>query len=206
MAKKLFQPNFVFLKRRIVYNELMPAEALSIDNQLAIAAATDEQAFSRLYEMYLPRIFAYVTRRICDRDEAEDIVSNIFLRVVENIARFNPEKSSFKTWIYTITTNMMIDYFRAHGKKKTEKIEAAHEIASTNPSPVEQAAKTHDKDFIHKIIGALPNRHQELLLLKFFSDLNVEELAEALGVTPNNVSVMTHRALAAFEITYKRYV
>ena len=184
----------------------MPAEALSIDNQLAIAAATDEQAFSRLYEMYLPRIFAYVTRRICDRDEAEDIVSNIFLRVVENIARFNPEKSSFKTWIYTITTNMMIDYFRAHGKKKTEKIEAAHEIASTNPSPVEQAAKTHDKDFIHKIIGALPNRHQELLLLKFFSDLNVEELAEALGVTPNNVSVMTHRALAAFEITYKRYV
>lgn len=184
----------------------MPAEAQNIDNELAIAAKTDEQAFSKLYEMYLPRIFAYVTRRICDRDEAEDIVSNIFLRVVENIGNFNPEKSSFKTWIYTITTNMMIDYFRSHGKKKTEKIEVAHDIASSGPSPVEQAVKSHDKDFTHMIIGKLPTRHQQLLLLKFFSDLNVEELAHALGVTPNNVSVMTHRALAAFEITYKRYV
>jgi RNA polymerase sigma-70 factor (ECF subfamily) len=66
-------------------------------------AKTDQAAFSQLYEMYLPKIFAYVTRRIGDRDEAEDLTSNIFVRVLENMKKFDQKKSSFKTWIYSST-------------------------------------------------------------------------------------------------------
>jgi RNA polymerase sigma-70 factor (ECF subfamily) len=174
--------------------------------ELAIAAKTDEAAFSKLYEMYLPKIFAYVTRRIADRDEAEDIVSNIFLRVVSHIKNFDPQKSSFKSWIYTITTHMMIDYFRTHGKRKHEELEAAEQVVDSAKNPAESAKTTQEKEKIHRVINRLPERHQKVIMLKYFSDLSLPEIAEALNITPNNAGVMVHRALEAFELAYHHYV
>ena len=178
-----------------------------VDEQLLVERAkTDESAFAELYEIYLPKIFAYITRRINDRDEAEDLVSNIFLRVVENIKGFNPSKSSFKTWIYTIATNMMIDFFRSNAKKKTCCIETAESVADTTLNPAEEAQNAEQKDKVFYAIRSLPERHQKVLLLRYCSDLSIVETAAALGVTENNVSVIIHRALKAFELTYKKYV
>ena len=92
------------------------------------------------------------------------------------------------------------------GKKKTEKLEQAERVVDPSLNPIQEAHKSHDKTVIRKVINELPERHQKLLTLKYFSDLTVEELAQALGVTANNISVMTHRALAAFEVIYQRYV
>ncbi|MBI4994647.1 sigma-70 family RNA polymerase sigma factor [Candidatus Peregrinibacteria bacterium] len=166
----------------------------------------DEAEFSRLYEIYLPKIFGFVARRINNREEAEDLVSNIFLKVVENIKNFNPAKSSFKTWIYTIATNMMIDYFRTVARKKTCCIENAESMADQTQNPAEGALNAEQREKVFSAIRSLPERHQKVLLLRYCSDLSIVETAEALNVTENNVSVIIHRALKAFEITYKRYV
>lgn len=169
-------------------------------------AKTDEQAFSQLYEMYLPKIFAYVTRRIGDRDEAEDLTSNIFVRVLENMKKFDSKKSSFKTWIYTIATHMMIDYFRSHKKKRTESIELAETISDPQKNPHEQAQESQQREKVLSIIDQLSDRHQRVLMLKYFSGLSTPELALALGVSENNASVIVHRALKDFQTTYQRYV
>lgn len=179
---------------------------MSPQEELAVQAKTDEAAFSKLYEMYLPKIFGYVTRRISDRDEAEDLTSNIFLRVLEHIKSFNPEKSSFKTWIYTIATRMMIDYFRTHGKRKHADLETAELVSDTAKNPHEEVKTNEDKKRVHRVIDELPERHQKIIMLKYFSDLSLNEIAETLSVTPNNAGVMVHRALEAFELAYQRYV
>lgn len=173
---------------------------------LAEQAKTDEEAFSKLYEKYLPQIFGYVARRLGNRAEAEDLVSNIFLRVLENIKSFNPAKSNFKSWLYTITTRMMIDYFRTHSNKKSEAIEKAEMFTDPAGNPREKAEQAEDRAKVHEVIKKLPERHQKVILLKYFSDLSIEDIAEILGVTKNNASVIIHRALEAFEITYQRYV
>lgn len=175
-------------------------------NELAMQAKTDEAAFSKLYEMYLPKIFSYVSRRIADRDEAEDIVSNIFLRVVSHIKSFDPQKSSFKSWIYTIATHMMIDYFRTHGKRKHEDIETAESVFDQAKNPYEEVKMSEEKKRVHRVIDRLPERHQKIIMLKYFSDLSLPEIAETLAVTPNNAGVMVHRALEAFELAYNSYV
>lgn len=166
----------------------------------------DEVEFSKLYESYLPKIFAYVTRRINNRSEAEDLTSNIFLKVVENIKNFNPAKSSFKTWIYTIATNMMIDYFRTNAKKKTCCIESAESMTDHSQNPGKAVSDSEQKQKVFSTIANLPERHQKALFLRYYSDLSIEEIAVALGVTENNVSVIIHRALKVFELTYKKYV
>lgn len=181
-------------------------QIMSPQEELAVQAKTDEAAFSKLYEMYLPKIFGYITRRIADRDEAEDLTSNIFLRVLENIKSFDPNRSSFKTWIYTIATRMMIDYFRIHGKRKHEMLEAAESVSDPAKNPHEEAHTNQEKLRVHNVIDQLPERHQKVIMLKFFSDLSLNEIAETLSVTPNNAGVMVHRALEAFELAYQHYV
>lgn len=180
----------------------------TLDSEAALAeqAKTNEAAFSQLYEMYLPKIFAYVTRRIGDRDEAEDLTANIFVRVLENMKKFDPKKSSFKTWIYTIATRMMIDYFRAHAKKRTESLEMAENISDPQKNPHEQIQENQQREKVLYAIDKLSDRHQRVLMLKFFSGFSTPELALALGVTENNASVMVHRALQDFQTTYQRYV
>lgn len=176
------------------------------EDELAVQAKTDEAAFSKLYEMYLPKIFAFVTRRINDRDEAEDLVSNIFLKWLTNRTSFNPKRGSFKTFLYTIATRTMIDYFRTREKKTHEKIEMAEDVADPEKNPHETASQNQEKFRVHRVIDKLPERHQKVIMLKFFSDLSTQEIAEALGVTENNAGVMIHRALAAFELVYQHYV
>lgn len=175
------------------------------DEQLAEKARTSEEAFAILYERFLPQIFGYVTKRIADRSEAEDITANIFLRVVEHLKTFNPQKSRFKTWLYTITTNMLIDHFRSSGRRKYEDLEKAEAVPSQNPGPQEEAAGSQNRQKVQHVISLLPERHQRVILLKYFSDLSIPEMAQALGVTANNAGVMLHRALAAFQLTYERY-
>lgn len=173
---------------------------------LAEQAKTDETAFSQLYEKYLPKIFAYVTRRIGNRHEAEDLTSNIFVRVLENMKNFNPKKSSFKTWIYMIATRMMIDYFRTQKNRRTESIEMAETVSDPEKNPHQQAQQNQQREKVISVMDKLADRHQQVLMLKYFSGLSTPELALALGVTENNASVVLHRALKDFEKTFQRYV
>jgi RNA polymerase sigma-70 factor (ECF subfamily) len=179
--------------------------AQETDEQLAKRAKEGEEAFSVLYERYMSKIFAYVSRRVGNRADAEDIVSAVFMRVVENIKSYNSEKSHFKTWLYTIATNMMIDYFRTTKKRSHEDIEVAEGVAEASPGPASLARAQQNRELVHRVIAALPERHQQILLLKYFSDLSLPEIAETLDVTPNNAGVMINRALKSFQLTYQRY-
>lgn len=66
-----------------------------------------------IYEQYRDKIFGYVSSRIHNRAEAEDVVSTIFLKICKNIDKYNPEKASLSTWVYTITCNTVYDSLKA---------------------------------------------------------------------------------------------
>lgn len=166
----------------------------------------DEKEFSALYETYMPKIYGYVTRRINNKEIAEDIVSKVFERVVEHFSRFNPKKSSFKTWIYTITTRCMIDYFRTNAHRLNADLSLAENVSDEKPTPRDEAVSSADREVVHTVISNLPDNYQKILLLKYFSDLTIDEISQVLEVSSNAVSVMIHRALKAFQITYNRYV
>lgn len=175
------------------------------EQELTKLAKTDEQAFSKLYDIYFQQIFGYITKRINNRAEAEDIVSQIFLKVVEQIHKFNPEVGNFKAWIYTIATNTLIDHFRRIAHSKSNPIEKAEKIPDPAKNPNEYAKEEANRELVLSVINQLPKQYQKILLLRYFSDLSIEEIAEALKINPNNTSVKIHRALKAFQITYLRY-
>lgn len=181
----------------------MPELPLHDELQLIERAKTDDWAFSILYETYFPKIYGYVLKRVGNREEAEDIVSQTFLKMVEKLKSFKSgQGSSFKSWIYTIATNSMLDYFRKLKKHKTEPVEQHLEIASKEFNPQERSIQTEEQKKVFHTISLLPKKYQNLLTLKYYSDLEHEEIAETLGVTINNLGVLLHRALKKFREVY----
>ncbi len=166
----------------------------------------DEETFTRYYEEYFPLMFHYISRRIADRAEVEDLVSNVFLKAIEQRDSFDEEKGTFKTWIYKIATNTMIDFFRK--KSKSSHTALGDELIETLPSQEKTASRLTDehlqKAHIHKVMNTLSERYQEALLLRYFTDCSIEEMTKILNISPNNTSVLLSRAHAAFMQSYTR--
>lgn len=170
---------------------------------LAERAQTDDEAFSLLYERYFPKIYAYIFRRIGDRDTTEDIVSMTFEKVFLHLNKFKPGNGgTFQAWVYRIATNSVIDYVR---KEK-------HTVATDPQNFPEEIHPIHDelhdviirqdRESVQRAIQLLPARYQEVITLKYFSELSNIEVAEVLGISANNAGVLLLRALKQFQKHY----
>lgn len=180
----------------------MPLLPTHDKQELIERAKTDDAAFSVLYEIYFPKIYGYVMKRVGKKEETEDIVSQTFLKMVEKLPAFQSGKGSFKSWIYTIATNIMFDYFRKLRKRREESIEEHLEIPSTHLNPHQQSLQLEEQKKVFHTLSLIPEKYQKLLHLKYYSELEYEEIAEVLGITVNNLGVILHRALKKFRETY----
>ena len=154
------------------------------------------EEFNKYYEEHMPQVYGYVYMRT-DRNKslAEDIVSEIFLKAIENFEQYTKEKGTFKSWIFQITKNYLIDYFRSNKNKASSSIDdLANELR--DPSNTKQAAQGEiEKEIIKEAIETLPDNKKELILLRYFSGYAYEEIAEITKDNENNIRVIIHRTL-----------
>jgi RNA polymerase sigma-70 factor (ECF subfamily) len=105
--------------------------------------------FGRLYEVYLPKVYQYARYRVGDKETAEDLTSDIFNKALDGFKRFDPQKASFSTWIFSIARNTIVDYYRKHAKvsRLSRDTESEHSISSDSPeeklSRSEETARLH---------------------------------------------------------------
>ncbi len=172
---------------------------------LAERAKTDDAAFSLLYERYFPKIYAYIFRRLGNREQTEDVVSVTFEKVFLHLDKFKPGGGgTFQAWIYRIATNAVIDYIR----KEKHTIAMAPEDLPEETHPTTgldattEMIKLEDSESVQRVIKKLPQRYQEVIQLKYFSELSNIEVAEVLQISPNNAGVLLSRALKQFHSYY----
>lgn len=172
---------------------------------LAERARTDDAAFSLLYERYFPKIYAYIFRRLGNREQTEDVVSVTFEKVFLHLDKFKPGGGgTFQAWIYRIATNAVIDYLR----KEKHTISMAPEDLpeeihpSTGLDATQEMIKLEDSEAVQRVIKKLPQRYQEVIQLKYFSELSNIEVAEVLQISSNNAGVLLSRALKQFSQMY----
>lgn len=151
-------------------------------------------AFSKYYKEFMPAVYGYVYMRTSqNRAIAEDMVSEIFTKAVENFDQFDEKKGAFKSWIFQIARNYLIDHFRS---KKNQKTESLDEIANYIKDPNDPQKDTKDsieKELVGKVINTLPEDKKELIILRYFSGYSIEEIAEITDENPNNLRVKLHR-------------
>jgi RNA polymerase sigma-70 factor, ECF subfamily len=165
--------------------------APEMERALVAAARTDPRAFAELYDYYLPRIYGFIVRRVRERNVAEDITATTFQRGLEALRGGTFRNDAFGGWLYRVAANAVVDHVRA-GSRVVRMDDAA--APSDEPS-LEAFAASIERDELRAAMHRLPETHRRVLLLRFFDDLDVDEICAVLGCSRQTFAVKLHRAV-----------
>jgi RNA polymerase sigma-70 factor (ECF subfamily) len=151
--------------------------------------------FLGLYEEYLPKVFRYISYRTNDTPLAEDLTSEVFEKALDKLDSYRPEKSSLSTWLFTIARNTVIDHYRRSERKKAVPLEDIAEMKGTRPSPEQEYERREEQERLKVCLAALSAKEQEIVSLKFGSELNNRQIADMLGLSESNVGTILYRSI-----------
>ena len=165
-------------------------------SELALRATTDELAFEELYEYFFPRVYNFIYARLKNSADADDVTSITFMKMNENLERYNPSKAAFSTWLFRIATNALIDHTRRRDKaEETEWEEFFDPAAPDYQQPEAQTLTKENNRELLKVLDKLNERERRIIELKFWGELDTHSIADVLSMTESNVRVTLHRAL-----------
>jgi RNA polymerase sigma-70 factor, ECF subfamily len=180
----------------------------SVREQALVAdARADSAAFGELYDFYLPRIYAFVARRVEDRSVAEDLTATTFERALGAVRREDFRNASFGGFLYKVAANAVVDHARRARRTIPLGVRASdldegdgdrHVAESIGDERATRAfAAAIDRDVLRRALLRVPDVHRRVIVLKYFDGLEIEELCAALGCSRNTFAVKLHRALRA---------
>jgi RNA polymerase sigma-70 factor, ECF subfamily len=155
-------------------------------------ARTNYNAFSILYRRHYDALFKYCIHRLFDRHLAEDITSQVFLRVIEKFNTFRGSEQQFRGWLYVIATNFINEHLRkaAVHKKAQEYLKENHQNHNNNIE--DKAAKLES---LKNAIFSLKPKYQAIITLHYFEKMKFEQIAEVLGTSAATVRSQLSRGV-----------
>lgn len=151
-------------------------------------------SISILFERYKKILYSFFVHMTQDRFLAEDLVQNVFIRVMRYNKQFKGE-GSFKAWLFTIGRNVMADHFRRGAKMRTEPIDqSAHELRS-EATPYEKLLADERKNHLHQAISRLDADKREVLILVKLHEMKYKDVAQMLQMNESTVKVKVFRAM-----------
>lgn len=162
--------------------------------ELVQRSQNDMRAFSDLYDHYFPRVYKYVYYRVGERKVAEDLVSTIFLKVVERIDSYREKHGEFSPWLFRIAHNVVVDFYRDKARSEVPLEDSAVEIVSTQFTEQQVLERLSDEDLLAKV-ACLADREREIIGLKFGAGLSNGQIANLLNLSNNYVAVILYRAM-----------
>jgi RNA polymerase sigma-70 factor (ECF subfamily) len=148
----------------------------------------NSERFEDLWEAYSRQLLAFIRSRVSDEADAEDLLQEVFLRIHTHLCCL-PELGKIKSWVYQITRNAIIDYYRARRPHEELPETLADEAEATEEEPAEVLAPS-----LRQIVEELPGRYREALLLTEYEGFNQRELAEKLGISVPGAKSRVQRA------------
>jgi len=164
------------------------------------AQQRDEQAFAQLYEEYFDRIYRYVTLRIGDRMEAEDITQQVFLNAIKAISSFKWRGIPFSAWLFRIAHNQVVDYLRRKAKRATAPLDES--LVAGDYDPQQIAELRLDIERLAAATGKLTPAQQEVISLRFAGELSVAQVAKIMGKSEGAVKALQHSAIVALRKSF----
>lgn len=150
---------------------------------------------SLLFERHHRALYNYFLRLTASRTAAEDLVQEVFLRLLKYRHTYNP-KSAFTSWMYQVARNAWIDTMRS-GKPEAQWSEEMPEPASGEAGPDEQIVHDQEVQLVRRALATLPADKQELLLLSRYQNLRYDEIGQILGCEVGAVKTRVFRAVRA---------
>lgn len=160
---------------------------------LVRAQRGDENAFGALYDQLYPRVWRFVWRRTHHRQDAEDVVSRTFHRVLEMLQEIDPRRGSAVGFVLAIARNILIDDARA--RRPTVPLEELKDVLIGEASPHADFEREEDRRAVRAELARLDPQGRDLLLLRFADGLRHSEIAAMLGISEAAARQRCSRAL-----------
>lgn len=163
-----------------------------IKNQITLAKANNQNAFSFLLNKYWSDVYNFQLKRTNNESNAEDITIECFAKAFKKINSYN-EKYNFKTWLITISKNLHIDQLRKN-KINFNEPDEFNIITETSPSPEDNLINEQKLKSLKSKINKLKPSYKKVIELKYFNELSYKEMSIKLGQPINNIKVRVLRA------------
>ena len=159
------------------------------------AKAYDPAALGELYDRYAPKMYTYIYRRVGDAALAEDLTSELFLRVLNAVQNERAWRDSFVAWLYRIAHNLVVDAYRRRPPPSVPLDDLP--LVSEQEGPAEVVQSDADRRQLRAAIGRLTSDQQQVLALRYGEGLTARETGEVMNKTTGAIEALQHRALAA---------
>jgi RNA polymerase sigma-70 factor (ECF subfamily) len=163
-------------------------EGREVDERLLVEAAQkDPGRFGELYQAHFERVYAYVVRRVGDRDAAEDLTSEVFHKALASLPRFEWRGIPFAVWLYRIAANAIASHFERSAREAA--LPADPEPEQVVIEEVEHNAR------LFRLVDQLPADQRRVIRLRFGAEKSIREIARELERTEGAVKQLQFRAL-----------
>lgn len=179
-------------------------EQLLDENAVVEAAKKDTAHFETLYNNYYEQIFRYIYQRIEDKETAFDLCSQVFLKAMTNLHKYEFRGVPFASWLYRIAQNEIYEALRQQKTTRVISIEnrQAHDI-------LDEIDSEHDEELYNLLLNLLPQLGEEdleMVEMRFFEKRSFREIGEILGITENNAKVKGHRTIEKLKKLFKSHI
>jgi len=157
------------------------------------AIGHDAEAFGRLYDMHVDRVYRHIYYRVGNEADAEDLTQQVFLKAWQAIDKYRKMASPFIAWLMTISHNLVIDFYRTRKDRAYLEAETLADDSSLSPERATEAS--FEQQSLRRAILQLGGDEQQVVILRFMEGFEFAEIASHLKKKEGNVSVILHRAL-----------
>jgi RNA polymerase sigma-70 factor, ECF subfamily len=175
------------------------ADELSAERLLIEAAQRDRARFAELYEKHFERVYAFVVRRVRDRDAAQDLTSDVFHSALTGLERFEWRGVPFAAWLYRIAANAIADRSKSSQRRAIANVEvedlpdrsgsAGGGIDADPYDEIERRAR------LFKLVEGLPMEQHRVVVMRFAEQKSIREIATALGRSEGSIKQLQFRGL-----------
>ncbi len=168
---------------------------MAVEDEAVKLRRRDPETLVALVGRYQHRLYRYLLRLVHDSAAAEDLFQQTWLRVVQNIRRYDPRRS-FEAWLFSVAHNLAIDHLRRRQPESLDEPAASREeVAAADPDALQRLLARERAGLLEAAVAELPAVYREALTLRFEEDMKLEEMAEVIHAPLSTVKSRLRRAL-----------
>lgn len=169
-------------------------ELLQEEQVWVMQAKADPARFEPLYRKYYDSILRYLKQRMEDPEQAHDIASQVFIKAIKNLSKYEDRGVPFGSWLYRIAKSELYQSYRETQSNRTVSMEHV-QIPTFDTLFFENQELEHNQSLLLAAMQKLKEEQLKLIEMRFFEQLSFKEIGETIGITENNAKVKTFRAL-----------
>ena len=163
----------------------------------------DRSALEELYLLHFDRIYSYLHMSVGNRHDAEDLTTQVFVKMLESIGKFRWRSAPFSAWLFRIAHNLAMDHFRSNKRWQPEE-EVPEPDPGEGSAAEQEALESIGRQSMLQLIEKLSHEQQQVLTLKFVFNFSNADAATILDKTDGAIKSLQHRALASLQRQLER--